>query len=85
MQQVLQLARNVFTRLSLVALLLLNLTATRVVSAEGTRQNDPCGQGGPVVLQASSGTIYSPGYNGWTYDNNAYCSWLILAPPGNVR
>ena len=58
---------------------------TRVVSAEGARQNDPCGEWRPVILQGSSGTIYSPGYDQWSYDNNAECSWLIQAPPGNVR
>jgi len=56
---------------------------TRVVSAEGIRQN-PCGGQGPLKLTASSGTIKSPGYDQWTYDNDAYCSWLIEAPPGNV-
>jgi len=44
---------------------------------------DPCEQE-PVKIAASSGTIYSPGYDIGTYPNNANCQWLIEAPAGKV-
>jgi len=59
-----------------------NLQNGVAVNAE-SRQN-PCGKR-PLKLTASSGTIKSPGYDQSTYDNDAYCSWLIEAPAGNVR
>jgi len=59
------------------------ITRKRVVVNAGNRGN-PCGQG-PMKLTASSGTVRSPGYDQSTYDNDAYCSWLIEAPAGNVR
>jgi len=44
-----------------------------------------CGNGKPVQLTDSTGTIKSPGYADRTYPNNADCQWLITAPSGKVR
>ena len=46
---------------------------------------NPCGGDKPVKLRTPSGSIFSPGYDKWTYPNDAYCRWLIQAPPGKAR
>ena len=43
-----------------------------------------CGNGRPVEVTASTGTIESPGYDDSTYPNDAHCQWLITAPSGEV-
>jgi len=45
---------------------------------------DPCGGSRPVILRTPSGSLYSPGYDDQSYPNDAYCRWLIQAPPGFV-
>jgi len=66
-----------------MSLLLYAMTRVSVlVNADNRR--DPCARK-PVKLTESSGTIKSPGYDQSTYDNDAYCRWLIKAPAGKVR
>jgi len=43
-----------------------------------------CGGEKPAVLNTSTGSIFSPGYNQSTYPNNALCHWLIRVPAGKV-
>ena len=43
---------------------------------------DGC-HGSIKVLNASNGTVKSPGYDGFTtYEDDQSCYWLITAPPG---
>jgi len=44
-----------------------------------------CGDGKPVELTASAGSIQSLGYDENKYPNDVLCRWLIKASVGKVR